>query len=243
LLVAGLIASESRGGFLTFIIVSALTAWSFRLHFRPHYLGLIIGAVGVAAIGFLVSVPQDYWERQATLQLLGAAVTESRAHLHEDAALDRRAAYLIVAGQAFVDAPLLGHGPDTFDEIWFRSSVSDAYKNERRPAHNTYAEVLVGSGLTGLAVFVGLLWVVYKNYRNAEIELRRIGDLRGAQLCGCYRIAFIGVLAYLFLKSGLDHKLFLLAIPLSGSVRGFARRRASSESVDDKSAGAGLQMR
>lgn len=225
LLLVGLVVSESRGGFVTFLFVSALVAWSFRTHLRPHYLGLFFAGAGAVLMVMLVSVPDDYWQRQSTLQMLGLAATESTDHLRGDAALDRRAAYLVVAGDAFTEKPILGHGTSAFAEIWFRSTESDAFKDERRPAHNTYAEVLVGSGLIGLILFLALLWVVLQNYLRAERYLASIDDTRGLHLCSSYRIAFLSIVAYLFLKSGIDHKLFLLSLPLSVAVLGYARRR------------------
>lgn len=235
LLLVGLVVSESRGGFVTFLFVLALLAWSFRSHLRPHYLGLVFAGAGAILVVMLLSVPEDYWQRQSTLQMLGLAATESTDHLRGDAALDRRAAYLVVAGDAFVEKPILGHGTSAFAEIWFRSTESDAFKDERRPAHNTYAEVLVGSGLIGLILFLVLLWVVLQNYLRAERYLASINDTPGLHLCSSYRIAFLSIVAYLFLKSGIDHKLFLLSVPLSVATLGYAKRRyAESVSASPK---------
>jgi O-antigen ligase len=238
LVLAGLVVSESRGGFVTFIFVSLLLAWSFRMHLRPHHLGILIAAGGIALLFTLVSVPDDYWQRQSTLQMLGLAATESTDHLRDDAALDRRAAYLVVAGEAFTEKPILGHGTSAFAEIWFRSTVSDAFKDERRPAHNTYAEVLVGSGLVGLLLFIALLWVAFQNYWRAEQYLVAIDDTRGRHLCSSYRLAFLSIIAYLFLKSGIDHKLFLLSLPLSMATLRYAQRRylSATEPVSDQEA-------
>jgi len=98
---------------------------------------------------------------------------------------------------------------------------------EKRPAHNTYVEVLIGTGLVGLASFLILLAFVFRNYVNAEHMLRRAGEDRAAHLVGAYKIAFLAILIYFFVKSGIDHKYFILAIPLSVAVLRYAKNRVA----------------
>lgn len=225
LIVAGLITSGSRGGFLNFTIMLVLLGWTFRHRFNVRYLGILFAGVGLALLAFLTTVPQNYWERQATLGLLGTAVTEDGSGLREDSSLERRAAYLVVVWDAVKERPILGFGTNAFQELWFNSKESDAFDKERRPAHNTYAEVLVGSGVIGLGAFLVLLAIVYRNYSLAEGLLRSAEDKNARDLIAMYRIAFISVLFYFLVKSGIDHKLFILAVALSASVRRYAEER------------------
>lgn len=228
LILAGLIASESRGGFLNFLVVLALLTWHFRRHLNVRYLGVVFAGTALAITLFLVSVPADYWERQATLGLLTEAATGSRAELTEDSSLDRRAAYLSVALDAIVNNPIIGSGTDTFREIWFLSTESDAFDNTRRPAHNTYVEVLVGSGVIGFFAFLALLLVTYRNYSSAEALFIDANDTRAADLVATYRIAYLAVLFYFLVKSGLDHKLFILSVPLSSILLAYAREKTNA---------------
>lgn len=227
LLVAGVVVSESRGGFLNFLGVSGLVAWQFRHHFDPRYLGLLIGGTAALLLAFVLIVPQDFFERQASVRVLLDSLTGESNELVTDAALDRRAAYLEVAGDVLWERPFLGHGTDTFKRLWIDSEQTRWFAMEERPAHNTYAEVLVGTGLIGLAAFLMLLWVTYSNYRRAERTLAAIGDESGRLLMASYRIAFISILVYFLVKSGIDHKIFILAMPLSDAVRRYAVRRAA----------------
>lgn len=232
LLVAGVVVSESRGGFLNFIGVSGLVAWQFRHHFDPRHIGLVMAGIAALLLVFLLIVPQDFFERQASVRVLLDSLTGESNELVTDSALDRRAAYLDVAGDVFWERPFLGHGTDSFKRLWVDSEQTRWFAMEERPAHNTYAEVLVGTGLIGLAAFLLLLWVTYSNYRQAEKTLAAIGDESGRLLMASYRIAFISILVYFLVKSGIDHKIFILALPLSDAVRRYALRRAAGRQAE-----------
>jgi O-antigen ligase len=170
-------------------------------------------------------VPKDYIERQASLGLILEWVTGDTREIAQDYALDRRTAYLAVAVDAFPKRPILGSGPDTFPKIWIESMETRWFDMEERPAHNTYVEVAIGTGAAGLLAFLGLLAMTYNNYRRAEHTLRTAGDERGAHLIGAYKIAFLAVLIYFFFKSGIDHKYFILALPLSVAAERYAANR------------------
>jgi O-antigen ligase len=228
LLVAGLIATESRGGFVNLIVVAGLLLLQYRHHFHPRYLGLVVGGAAAVAFALVALVPQEYLQRQASLQLVLEWVSGDTREISEDSALDRRAAYLSVAREAFPERPILGSGPRTFQEIWYRSLETRWFDMERRPAHNTYIEVLIGSGLVGLGAYLLLLAMTFRNYQSAERRLRAAGDERGAHLIGAYKIGFLTVLVYFFIKSGIDHKYFILALPVSVAALRYARTRLAA---------------
>jgi O-antigen ligase len=227
-LVAGLVATESRGGFVNLIAVGGLLLLQYRHHFEPRYLGLVVGGGAALIFAILVLVPQEYIQRQASLGLVIEWMTGDTREISQDGALDRRAAYLTVAMDAFPQRPLLGSGPDSFKEIWYRSMETRWFDMEKRPAHNTYVEVLIGTGLVGLASYLFLLGVIFRNYVNAEHMLRHVGEERAAHLVGAYKVAFLAVLIYFFVKSGIDHKYFILAMPLSVAVLRYAKNRVAS---------------
>lgn len=229
LLVAGVVLSGSRGGFLAFTVSALFVAFHYRVRFNPRFLGIVLAGFGVIALAVIAFVPQDYIERQASLAQLTNLLSVADPDQITDTSLDRRTSYVQVAIKAFIERPMLGWGTDTFRELWFLSEVSDEFKNVRRPAHNTYLEVLVGSGLLGLAIFLWLLTRTYRNYLRAERELATIGDRRGVDLAASYRIAMIAILFYFFVKSGIDHKLFLLSIPLSSAMLKYAASKRSEQ--------------
>ncbi|NEX16284.1 MAG: hypothetical protein C1943_06560 [Halochromatium sp.] len=237
LILAGLVESGSRGGFVNFIIGFALLGWHFKSKLRVHYLGIVFAGIALMLAVFFYTVPQEYWERQSSLSILTSAVSKDPGHLSEDRSLERRTAYLVVVKESFFARPLIGFGTNTFHELWFLSDESDAFDNVRRPAHNTYAEILVGSGVIGLLLFLALLLKVYGNYRKAEHQFSFVQDYRSADLAAMYRIAFVSVLFYFFVKSGIDHKLFILAIAMSFALLLMSQEqlmRANSLSKEDR---------
>jgi len=227
LLLAALVATESRGGFLNLIAVTGLLLLQFRSYFHPRYLGLLVGGVAAVMAAVFLLVPQNYIERQASLGLIVDWVSGDSGEIAQDYALDRRTAYLSVAIDAFPKRPILGSGPDTFPKIWIQSMETRWFDMEERPAHNTYIEVAIGSGTVGLLAFLGLLAMTYNNYRRAERMLRAAGEERGGHLIGAYKIAFLAVLIYFFFKSGIDHKYFILALPVSVAALRYAGNRVA----------------
>jgi O-antigen ligase len=217
LLVMGVFSTVSRGGFLGMILVLVLVAVQYRRRFHPRYLGLLVAGLAIAAIMVVSVLPQDFFERQASLVTQGT----------EDESVSRRSYYIQVGWEAFQQRPIIGWGTSSFQEIWVRSEVTRLFNMEKRPAHNTYMEVAVGSGLLGLAAFGLLLGCAYWNYRTADRLLRAQGHEAEAHLMGAYKLGMMAVLFYFLIKSGLEHKHYLLALPLSHAALSYARRRVS----------------
>lgn len=201
----GLVSTESRGGFLNLLLIGFLILLHQRKRFHPRYLGIVVASVGIATFLVVTMVPKSYVERQQTL-------TEGT---QADFSTRRRAAYLEVAWRSFLHHPVLGTGTETFSKVWVHSKEALRFKRTERPAHNTYAEVLVGSGLLGLAFFALFLLQALHNYNKAHSLARDQGDEEMSSLVAAYRLAYISVLVYFLFKSGIEHKMFLLALPLS----------------------------
>ena len=163
-------------------------------------------------------IPEAYVERQKSVTLGTQA----------DKSIMRRASYIPVALNSFKENPALGTGPLTFKNVWVNSIMARRFKMEERSCHNTYLEVLVGSGILGLIAFLVLLWRAFFNFSHAKKIFWDMGDVEMASLVGAYRLSFISVLIYFFVKSGLQHKFFLLALPLSEVALRLARDKLSS---------------
>lgn len=219
----GIITTFSRGGFVVLSATSLLILLENINHIKPKNLGLFLAGVGVALLVVVLILPGTYIQRQKTL----AQGTEA------DTSLARRSAYLTVGFKSFKKHPLLGTGPYTFQDVWVNSIMTREFKMEKRPAHNTYMDVLVGSGLFGLAAFLLLLWKVLSNYSKAKRLCLNRGDIELASLIGAYRISYISVIIYFFMKSGLQHKYFLLAVALSEIALRVARKEHTT--VDTQS--------
>ena len=171
--------------------------------------------MAIAGAGVIVAVaiiPKEFFLRQASL------VTEGT----QDQSLDRRSSYVKVAVEAIEDRPLIGWGTDTFKKLWVKSEETRWFKMEERPAHNTYLEVTVGSGFVGLALFLLLMGYTFFNFHSAEKRLLHNGFESQGRLCGAYKLSLLAVMLYFLIKSGLDHKYFLMIIPLSTTALRFA---------------------
>lgn len=201
----GIVSSESRAGFLVMTATLAILAFQERHRFHPKYLGLLLAGIAVAFIVAILVTPEEYVER---IQTLGQGT-------QADVSTQRRSAYIKVAFASFMDHPLIGTGSGTFKDVWVNSEMSLWFKRSERAAHNTYLEVMVGSGLLGLLFFGMLMLQCMRNYSSAVEICMEKNQFDLAGLNSAYRVSFISLLIYFCFKSGLDHKMFLLAVPLS----------------------------
>ncbi|MFW6367401.1 MAG: O-antigen ligase family protein, partial [bacterium] len=212
--ILGIISTESRAGFLNMMLILALSLYTERHRFHPRFLGIVMAGAGIIVMVAILAVPEQYIARQSTI-LEGTQA---------DVSTQRRAAYIDVGIRSFLHHPIIGTGTQTFSQVWVNSQEALRFKREERGAHNTYIEVVVGSGLLGLAFFGMLLLQCLMNYTKAVHLYREADDAENMSLAKAYRLSFVSVLISFLFKSGLDHKMFLLAIPLSQTALNLARQ-------------------
>lgn len=205
--VAAVIATYSRGGALILALSCFLMLFEFRRRIASKNLGLLLGAAGLAAALLLILTPESYSQRIQSVRN------------PDDFALRRRASYLVVARDLFAERPVLGHGPDTFASLYEKTEIGRSMRwpseSGRRKAHNTYIEVLTGSGLVGLAFFLALLFYCMKSLGRAQQLFISAGRERMALLVTAYRISFITLLIYLLIYSDVYHKCLLVSLTVS----------------------------
>ncbi len=206
--VMALVTTFSRGGALNFMVLLALLALEHHKRLSPRNMGLLLTgclAVGLLMLGF---IPSSYWERQRTV------VKTS------DDSIARRLDYIAVGWDKFLERPLLGHGPGVFKELWAQTVYSgDVDKGKSRsffrPAHNSYLEMLVGTGALGLGFYLCAIFAALRNFTRARDNLRRAGRDAEASIAGAYRIAFVAVLVYFLILSAQTHKFFWVSLAFS----------------------------
>lgn len=201
----GIVSTFSRGGFLHLVLVSVLLLLEHRHRFTPKHTGIVIVAATLVLLLAIVIIPGSYYARQRTLT----------KGVQADLSTTRRAAYLAVGWESFKENPVLGTGPYTFKQVWVDSLAADIFWQKERYAHNTYMEVLVGTGFLGLFVFCVILWRAFKNFSEANRYFSNSGNAEMASGVRAYRISYIMLLSYFFIQSALDHKMFLLSLALS----------------------------
>jgi O-antigen ligase len=208
----------SRAAALIFLLTVVLLLAQYGELFRPRFLGLLaaLAMLGVAAV--IVLTPAAYWTRQK-----GVVEYET------DPSISRRVSYLQAAWEPFRERPLLGAGPGTFSELYSQSlygaKFGSAATNYRRDAHNTYVEVLIGSGLAGLACFLALVARALANFRGAVRRFKEAGDRADELLTRSYLIIFVTTLVFLLFISNLYMKYFWILLALSELAARFSRER------------------
>ncbi|NJB67646.1 O-antigen ligase [Desulfobaculum xiamenense] len=216
----GMVTTYSRGGALLMALTIVAIAIQHRENFAPRHVGLALAGLAIATATTLTIVPASYWERQQSL------VTA------EDLSIKRRASYLIVAWDAFRQRPLTGWGPGTFRQLYAESPQAQQYvrpgRSKLRPAHNTYVEMLVGTGLIGMAVYLHILARTMLDLRRARRLFAASGDTQAARITSTYIVSFGALLLFLLMFSDEYHKYLLLALALSQVAKRFAQEREES---------------
>lgn len=206
--VMALITTFSRGGALNFLVLVALLALEHYKRLSPRKMGLLLSGGLACGLLMLAFIPSSYWERQRSVVQIS------------DDSISRRIDYIIVGWDKFMEKPLLGHGPGVFKELWAQTVYSgDIGKGQsrgyHRPAHNTYLEMLVGTGVIGLGFYLCAILAALRNFTRARDNLRKAGRRPEASIAGAYRIAFITVLVYFLILSAQTHKFFWVSLAFS----------------------------
>lgn len=156
LLVAGIVASFSRGGFLGLIGAGSVLAWKLG---RRHKLAVGACVIG-AALAFVVLAPGEYAARLGTIANASADLTGSS---------NQRQATLIRSLQVTARHPLFGVGMGNFHIVSIHEAVS----------HNAFTQVSADLGLTALALY--LLFLLGPLRRLRELERATYATRRDAR--------------------------------------------------------------
>lgn len=213
-LVLGVMATESRGGIVAVLagIVCAL------LVFRGHRLALLGVVVALSAIPLIAftAVPGAL-ERLTTVEEGGTGRTDIWK----------------VAIAVTRDNPIVGvgvgnfpvHSPRYVDELGPLERV-DLVAEQLLVVHNAYLELLVETGVVGLALF---LTVVVGSLTAGWRAARRLDALGDRSLAILAQSVFVATIAFLsgavFISSGYDERLWAL-LGLGPALLAIAARRA-----------------
>ncbi len=179
--VAGIALSLSRGGMLALVLEAGLLVL-IGMQGRKRLLWLpVLAIVGAAAVGY-------QWTKRAENQSRYTAADAENSRFE----LWRAAAKLVR------DKPLLGVGSLRFAEYAsFYGEIS--YDNRGKNTHNTYLEVLTGTGLLGFASFLALLASLLR-------ALHRAPPPHGPPLLDAARRATLVALYAILFRAMLDAK-------------------------------------
>lgn len=139
LLIAGLVATFSRGGFLGFVFVIAFLGWKLARRNR-----VIFGAIAlVLVVGAVAFAPSAYRSRISTTD-------DESATARTD---DLKRSILVAARH-----PLFGVGMDNYI----------LYSNLNKATHNAYTQVAAEMGLAALLIYVWFLVSPFNGLRRLE---------------------------------------------------------------------------
>lgn len=159
-MIAGVVATNSRGGFLGLVAV-----FLYCFIFSPRKkLGLVLGAM--LCLGGLLFIPESYWEEMGTI---------SRDAANEDVGTGAHRKHLwATATNMFLSHPLFGVGIDNFQWNAGDYMPEEVREKEGRSyagtsAHSVYFTILAETGSAGVLV-VGA--IVYFSVRSIRQTLR-----------------------------------------------------------------------
>lgn len=124
-----------------------------------------------------------------------------------------RSHFAVKAVEMFLDYPLFGIGVDCF--YYFFRFYSETTPYVFNPViHNSYLEILSGTGLAGFLPFIGILFFSLRNFWRTRKFYSKIKDRRRALLVEGLMVAFTAsLLSHLFLSA--QHNIllyFLIAV-------------------------------
>ena len=210
LLVAAIIATFSRSGFLTLGVVSTVYAWRLVARGRTGLVAVVV----VLGIGTAPFVPGHYWERLSTITNIEADSSGSAQARWSDSfyALEWVGAHPIVGA---------GIGQNML-------AMNEVRGDHWLKVHNVYLQYAVDLGLPGLVLYLMLLGTSIRNAGFAQRVAAYVRDARLFHLSESVRVSLIGfVVAAAFHPSGYHFYFYLLA-GLALAVRAIANRRLAS---------------
>ncbi len=154
LALATIIATQSRGGFVTLVVVAPLIL--FRVPSRVPFMRVGILVLGVAFFAAMAS--QSYWDRISTTWS-SEGVTDG----YLKGGLETARWELWKTGMGIVMRnPILGVGAGSFP---LAEGATHAHGKWTAP-HNSYIQIAAELGLGGLALYLFLLYRTIRNYRE-----------------------------------------------------------------------------
>lgn len=213
--IAAVVFSFSRSAARVMLVVLVLLAIEHFRQLKAKHAGFI--ALFMAAVLFVMAlfIPASYWERQKETSV-------------SDPSIGRRVSYTYVAWDIFKEHPFLGVGPGQFKEMYAQSPYAVFYGEDnsfKRFAHNTYLEVLSGSGALGLLSLIAILFLALRNHLRAAKALKAAGDTELAATVRSYFLAHVAILICFIFLSNVYHKFFWVPVALSQLAARFAEQK------------------
>jgi O-antigen ligase len=164
--VLGVLASGSRAGLLA--MFAGLGYWMMMTNRKTIALGVMF----IAAAGFLVVAPDDFYERMGTI--LGEKDNNPWVKNEVEASKHERIVLWDLAIKIFKQHPGTGIGPMNYPRVSAEeTNFTDAYQGRRGlQAHNTWLQLLAEYGIVGGIVWGGAFFFSIVCYFRARMRMR-----------------------------------------------------------------------
>jgi O-antigen ligase len=164
--VLGVLASGSRAGLLA--MFAGIGYWMAMTNRKAIAGGLLF----MAAAGFLVVAPEDFWVRMGTI--LGEKDNNPWVANAVEASKHERIVLWDLAIKTFKQHPTSGIGPMNYPRVSAEeTNFTDAYQGRRGlQAHNTWLQLLAEYGILGGLVWGGAFFFSMLCYMRARSRMR-----------------------------------------------------------------------
>ncbi len=206
----GCILAFSRGAAVAFVLLVAVMV-GMRLVSRRTLALLALGAVLVT-----VAMPQ-YMARLATLQSIPKFLMRDQS-VEVDGAVKGRLTEMLAAAHVFLDHPLIGAGPGTFQyhSLQYGNRLGIRKLEGSRQAHCLYLEIAAESGILGLACFASVVFVTLHGLYRARMRwAAERPEL--ANMATAYLLAVVAYLATALFLHMSYVRFFYLILGLAGA--------------------------
>ncbi len=224
-IIAVVLATYSRGGFLTLLVLGALVIRERRL--SPFVVGTLVVLIGVLVVPYL---PVGFAARINTLPNLVA----EGVGMQTEVSLRGRSSEAIVAMQMFQDRPILGIGRGHYADMYldYAPKLGLDSRGEAREAHSLYLEIAAEMGVVGILSFAAMLGVLFRGMGRARKYFKESGRPDLADWVTGIRFGFIAfLLASVFLHASYNrYHWVIIGFAASCSVLAQALRLRLSES-------------
>jgi probable O-glycosylation ligase (exosortase A-associated) len=164
LMVLAIVATHSRGAFVSLAAMTLVLAWRSRNRVASFSM------IGLVVLLGVIAAPSAYMERISSI-----------TQYEEDGSAKGRLAAWVVAGNMIVDKPLFGVGFDKFQRNYreYDDNVTTADDGAVAPlgtrvAHNSYLQVWAECGTLAFAMYISLLVLSFLELRR----VRRMAEMR-----------------------------------------------------------------
>ena len=211
----GLIATQSRGGFVGLIIVAIFASLTKVRGFSKKRLAALFIIMGIF---FIMQAGTDYKERISTI-------------FEDVSSLQAGSGRMMVWKRGLViasDHPILGVGPNCFSSAYGRYLDNGLFKGDLwsgastgawKVAHNSFLQVLVEMGIPGFLIFMAIIIYTFRNFKQLKILYSEgtVSERLESQVIAL-EMAMVGYLACaFFLTHAYSSTMYLICI-LSGAM-------------------------